>query len=73
MELSRPISVRASERYLAALRELAWRRRTTIADLTRNAIDAGLGDELREVLSSLAEGGHHNIHSDNTEGEADRA
>lgn len=73
MELSRPISVRASERYLAALRELAWRRRTTIADLTRNAIDAGLGDELREVLSSLADGGHHVIQKDSENDEADRA
>jgi predicted DNA-binding ribbon-helix-helix protein len=51
MDRSTAVSIRASSPYLQALRALAKRRKTKVADLVRNALDKELGEELSSLSS----------------------
>jgi predicted DNA-binding ribbon-helix-helix protein len=51
MDRSTAVSIRANRTYLAALKELARRRKKTVALLVRETLDKELGDELSPLSS----------------------
>jgi len=51
MDKSTSVSIRANTSYLQALRELARRRKTTVADLVRGSLDKEHGNELSPLSS----------------------
>jgi predicted DNA-binding ribbon-helix-helix protein len=57
------VSIRSNDAYLAALKELARRKKTTMGDLVKEALDAKFGKELSPLVSFFILNGNTDDHS----------